>query len=254
EVPYFPIDGDISAVAFAEATIWAGPRDGIVEREGGNQRLMLTDQELPSPDIRALLADGDLLYIGTAAGLMIFNRADESSTQVDAFNGTIVSELVRAPDGSIWIGAHRENDVGFGMVGQLNDGEWRFWRQGDLPSVEDAAEVYDIAVDTDGTIWLATNQYDAGIYRFDGESWQGWPERLRAPVGDITAFSARGPVMVAGGMLGSRLALHIAGRWVLREVPPITGDILDLYTAPDESLWVATDDGLVRLEPRFVRE
>jgi ligand-binding sensor domain-containing protein/tRNA A-37 threonylcarbamoyl transferase component Bud32 len=247
EVAPFPLEGRIYSVAFSPDTIWAATNDGVVALENGSQYSISTDDGLPTNDIRALLATPDALYIGTAAGLAIYRFDDDTINSVPEFDGTIVSDLLLAPDDTVWAGAHRENDVGFGLLGWNTGDEWEFWGQGDLPSAEDPAEVFDIAADSEGGIWLVTGQYDAGIYRFDGTEWSGWRERDGAPLGDARTVTAAGDTVVVAGTLYGEVAIFDGTGWRTEQVDGLTGEALDLFVDNNGAVWLATDDGLVRV-------
>jgi ligand-binding sensor domain-containing protein len=150
---------DIRALALdSQSRTWIGSETGLSIWTGNGFFNLTTDNGLPSNVISALLSDGDLVWIGTDAGLLRFQ-----DNQLQVFNtGNInlpsngITALALDADGSLLIGT--------------DSGLARF-RDSDVISVPDipAEPVLSIAADETGEIWVAAG--DGELYHFDGAQW-----------------------------------------------------------------------------------
>lgn len=235
-------------VAYTPDTVWIGQDDGVRRLRGGAQRLIGEADGLPPGSVQALLATDTKLWIGTMNGLAVLDLESEQITTVEEFNGTSVLHLLQQEGEMIWAGATRVDDQGFGQVGRFDGTAWRLWQQGQLPEAEDAAEVRDLALDAQGGVWLLTNQYNAGIYRWNGEQWQTWNERDGAPVGNMYAVAPHEDEVWFGGV-GPTLHRYTADGWQSILVPGLAGDVYDITITDDDALWLATADGVLRVTP-----
>lgn len=248
--PFPPLEGArVFSIAFDGDTIWAGTGDGLF-RIRGNARLRFgVEDGLPSNEIRALLLDGETLWIGGAGSLARFDLATQRVAEIfPEFDGSFVSVLTRMPDGAIWAGGHREGDNGFGILGRWEGGVWEFFRQGDLPDAEDEVNVVAIAPARDDGIWLLT--YDRGVYRRIDGGWRRFREEEGAPPSGVQALSIQPNAVLVGGTYGNAVFRFNADGWSRLEVPGLNAPVNDIYRSEDQALWLATDDGLLRFEER----
>jgi ligand-binding sensor domain-containing protein len=181
----------VQAIAVdAEGRTWLGSDDGISVWDGSSFFVIDREQGLPSADIRALAADPDGVWIGTAGGglyrfagsqLQLFNRQN-----VGLPSDTIL-HLAEGPDGTLWIGA----DQG---LAQLADGE--------LTQVEAVGErpVSALAVTDTGDVWTATG--DGALLYGDGEGWVELTLANPLPGPQIAALLAEGASVWLGGETG----------------------------------------------------
>lgn len=110
--------------------------------------------------------------------------------------------LAVAPDGTLWAGG-----MGNGLARMDPAGTWTYYRKADgLPD----DRVYDVAIDGDGTVWIAT---DGGLARYRG--------------GAITTVLTWG-----AGLQGSMYAVHVDTRSSPRRVIFGTSEGVGIYTGP----------------------
>jgi ligand-binding sensor domain-containing protein/tRNA A-37 threonylcarbamoyl transferase component Bud32 len=247
-------DVSIYAVAFGQDTLWAGTtHDGLLRQRGGESKTITTADGLPSDAIRALLVTDTTLWIGTDKGLAAYDLAAGKITgSVPEFNGGIVSALMAGPDGAIWAGSHRESDQGFGALGRFDGQAWRVWRKGDLPQPDDEAEVTAFSADEQQHVWAAT--WGGGAYIWDGAQWRSLAAEPNAPRGNVLALMPRGGTMWVGGAQNGRLFRWTASGWKSYKIGGLSSPVNDLYFAADGALWLATNDGLLRLSPQGVAD
>jgi len=110
--------------------------------------------------------------------------------------------------------------------------------------------VYNVAVDPDGRLWVAT---DVGVVVWDGRAWQSYYAKPRTPTwwGSVTTLLPRadGGIVVgtSGGGLGLYTGRGFTGLTDLRERPAEwarrTTPISALLYRDAGELWVATDGG-----------
>ena len=121
--------------------LWAGTATGAVLVWGGSAWDSLTRLDAP---VRSLHYAGDQLWIGTAAGLYLWNG--EAASSVAGLDDTLINVIGSSDNGdSIWVGT--------------SDGLWlreggRWQAVGEKEGVS-AQEVTALWADTAGTVWVA---------------------------------------------------------------------------------------------------
>ncbi|MFC1712329.1 tetratricopeptide repeat protein [Candidatus Poribacteria bacterium] len=111
---------------------------------------------LSSNDIRALAQDGDYIWVGTAAGVTLFDLKKKEF----ASNGLLKEMEIQAlavDDFHLWIGARHSGVRRYNKM----DGAWKLYTENERLSSD---SVLAISVDTDG-VWTGTAR--SGIYRYD---------------------------------------------------------------------------------------
>jgi len=113
--------------------------------------------------------------------------------------------------------------------------------------------VYRLLVDSQGTIYAATNQ---GLFRFSASTTQEQFERVKDVPPECRALTEvrwgkdRGIVTASAAAPGNGLTILMTGRtetFTLQSVPP-TATIQSLATTADNTLWIATSQGLISLD------
>jgi ligand-binding sensor domain-containing protein/tRNA A-37 threonylcarbamoyl transferase component Bud32 len=144
-------------------------------------------------------------------------------------------EIDFAPDGSLWLRTetHRllHHDPTTGATEVLAD----------HPALETAYTVY---VAPDGAVWVGG---EAGLVRYDGESWSGPQAAGNAPQEYVDAIAAAPD----GGLwvVGEGALYHLDdGQWSRFDSPDDSW-ISVLAVGPDGTVWVDSDRGLAHFDP-----
>lgn len=125
---------------------------------------------LSSLSVRAVLPDGDALWIGTTAGLVRWHDGRARRyTAADGVPDGSVQVLYRDAQGTIWSGTDR------GMTALSPDGGTRAWLgEQDFPG----QNAFDFLRDPSGDLWIAS---DRGLLRLRGERFQVYDHRVGLP-------------------------------------------------------------------------
>ena len=152
-----------SVLSLAEASdgrVWVGTYDDGALLWDGQRVITQVDTRsgLSSNEVRALLADGDALWLGTTRGLARWDDgAVQHWTEADGLPTNFVIALHRDGRGQLWVG------TGLGAV-IVEDGALRPL---DLGAHEDAEYAFGFLEDRPrGAMWIAS---DRGLLRFDAE-------------------------------------------------------------------------------------
>nr|WP_228737570.1 diguanylate cyclase [Xanthomonas euvesicatoria] len=176
-----------------EGTVWVGNAVGLDRwREGTISRVSLSPSDsqgvvrldaqghvlvrigaadgLPSMSVRAVLPDGDDLWIGTTAGLVRWrNGKARRYTAADGVPDGSVQVLYRDAQGIVWIGTDR------GVTALSPDGSTRAWLgEQDFPG----QNAFDFLRDAAGDVWIAS---DRGLLRLRGDSFRVYDHRVGLP-------------------------------------------------------------------------
>src|SRR5579884_538545 len=116
--------------------------------------------------VRSLLADGDLIWVGTSEGIIKVARrtgeALQTFTMADGLKSPYIFTMKRDPRGGHWFGTNN------GGISYFDGKNWKTY----LPS-DGLADfwVYGIDFAADGTTWIATWN---GVSRFDGSRFKNY--------------------------------------------------------------------------------
>ncbi len=147
--------------------LWFGTQNGLDRYDGSTINEFSGVAQLPSNNIRALLADGEQLWLGTWGGGLI--RLDLPTGDFTTFSTTATadeqrpgSDFIRAihrdTQGAIWVGSNNGLD-------RLNAAQTAFTHYA-LPETN-SQTVYTVAEDPAGNLWLGT---DAGVFQLAADS------------------------------------------------------------------------------------
>jgi ligand-binding sensor domain-containing protein/signal transduction histidine kinase len=215
---------------------------------------------LNNNQVWAIFKDRDQdLWVGTKGGGLNRLRAADQSFSYYRFDplqaGSISSDWIvsvhQDASGRLWIGTR---GGGLNRFDGDVDGFTVFKHNPADPQSIAGDRVYSIAEHADGSLWLGTNN---GVSRFDPES--GNSRHYRSIEGN--------PASLSDSNVRSLLFGHDGRLWVgtrrggLNWIDPTTGKmgrvidilaseiILDIYQSADNTLWVASDRGLIALNP-----
>ena len=238
----------VYALAFAEDATWAGTSNGLLRLKGGSQRLLNQAAGLPADEVTTLQATPGTLWIGTTGGLASYDLTTGQITgTVEALAGHVVDAMLLAPDGALWVGSHWGDDGSQSALDRFAGSEHRRWSNGELPFGEDRNWVRALAADEDGGIWVSVSN---GVQRWDGHAWTGWTGPEGGPTNDIFAFlTHHGTMWAAGDSSRGIYGWNNQDGWQRLRALAATGVIAAMKVIRDGTLWLATNDGLLRYGP-----
>ncbi|MEA9927914.1 two-component regulator propeller domain-containing protein [Xanthomonas campestris] len=156
-------DGGVWAGTYSQGVLRLDAQGAVVQRIGAAEGLS-------SLSVRAVLPDGDALWIGTTAGLVRWHDGRARRyTAADGVPDGSVQVLYRDAQGTIWSGTDR------GMTALSPDGGTRAWLgEQDFPG----QNAFDFLRDPSGDLWIAS---DRGLLRLRGERFQVYDHRVGLP-------------------------------------------------------------------------
>jgi len=226
--------------------VWIGTAAGLhayTEANGvGKVYLPFPDGNGRDNEIRALYAHGNQLWVGTRKGLLLFDPASATFTEVKFFHGgqlPIINALVMDPSGMLLIGTYS------GLY-RVDPARVEFSKFREQEALLKTVNVRSIFVDRTGVLWLGTR--DNGLY-YNRHSKSAFislrdlapeldPARLQF---SVTAVYADAEAI----WLGSAEQLHRYDRASRQLVSFATGGRVNAIRASGQQLLVATDNGLL---------
>jgi diguanylate cyclase (GGDEF)-like protein len=202
-----------------DGRLWIATKQGLVLRDGTRSRTYTTRDGLPSDFVQALYEDSDgTVWAGTAAGAVRFVRDVPRAVDMGRSDALYVYGFLPSVDRqALWLATDR------GLV--------RVPRQGDGPAVPVGREqglpfekIFSIVADPHGRLWLTGNEGVVGLRLADIEAVAAGRSasveaRLYGRADGMVSAQANGGSMPAASLDG------------------------------DGHLWVATAQGVARLDP-----
>ncbi|NPA93600.1 MAG: hypothetical protein GXO56_07975 [Chloroflexi bacterium] len=184
-----------AAAIDAQGNLWLGD-DGeglVVLDEQGNKIMAFTSENgLLSDDVYALLTDGDVIWIGTSAGLMKY--ADDTLTTIfgeDDVDAPGIVDLALDPDGALvvaaWGGMYRYEDGQLTALVNFDD-------------IDPWLRPLSLGIGPDGILWVGT--VDRLLASDDGgETWISYTTEDGLPTNQINTVmeDAYGTLWIGGG-------------------------------------------------------
>jgi ligand-binding sensor domain-containing protein len=167
---------DVQAItADGQNRTWFGTRTGLSIWTGATFFNLTSENGLPSYDITALLAEGDIVWIGTRAGLLRFqdNQLQVFNTENIGLPSNVITALRFDAAGAVLVGT----DAGLARLAE---------NQAELVEDVPAAPITALTTAPEGEIWVAAG--GAGLYHFDGEGWGQMTDTANLPSSEITAL------------------------------------------------------------------
>jgi hypothetical protein len=172
----------------------------------------------------------------------VFRVVNDGVRDLTPTHSDAVPQAVRvSPDGGVWL---------FG--GFLDDAVFRLGEPGEYPWPEGAdywgpdvaADVADVEVGPDGTVWVLGDQPN-GLAAFDGEAWTEWlpPDSPQSDGDRFMEVLSDGTVWATWGWRPSRDITRFDGeRWTVVEPP--CGPLWGMHASDHDIWWVSgLDDG-----------
>ncbi|WP_425612708.1 two-component regulator propeller domain-containing protein [Xanthomonas vesicatoria] len=163
----------LSLADAGDGGVWAGTYSQGVLRLDAQGKVLVrigAGDGLPSLSVRAVLPDGDDLWIGTTGGLVRWRHGKARRyTAADGVPDGSVQALYRDTQGILWIGTDR------GMTGLSPGGSTRAWLgEQDFPG----QNAFDFLRDAGGDLWIAS---DRGLLRLQGDHFRVYDHRVGLP-------------------------------------------------------------------------
>ena len=139
-----------AALADRSGGFWIATGMGLYHHTDSDYKLYQTESELLGPDLQDIAYNQDgSLWIGGLGGITVYknDKRIRSFTAVDGLPSISIKCVEQGPDGKIWVGTDRG-------IAKYDGRSWsirhsRRWLAGD--------DVRDIAFDSHGTAWIATD-------------------------------------------------------------------------------------------------
>lgn len=254
-----PLEDSLRAIHEApDGALWVATDNGRLVRATSTTTAdygeVLASLPPPLRRVTAIAGDGPgRLWLATLGGLFRLEIAARRAVQVPTGDALHLRSMLRAGDGTLWLGT-----AGGGVVRRAPDGTLRTWPLGS--DGDDApATVHALWQDARGRIWAGTG---AGLYRID--PLRGTHQRvdtahgadgLRSTLVRALHPGSGGPWV--GTHAGLSRAIERSDGSVRFEHPLEAGVdgrpepvVFTIASARDGALWLGTDAGLMRFDPR----
>lgn len=133
--------------------------------EAGAESPSIWSQFSDTSPVNTLLAQGDLIWVGTEGGLLLWNRADGSYqkyTTLDGLPNHNILALWLASDGAVWAGT-----AGGGVV-RITGEDWKIFNSEDGLTGDDVLSFLETG---EGALLAGTAYGEQALSQFDGENW-----------------------------------------------------------------------------------
>ena len=196
---------------------------------------------LPDQTVRAISETPDgYLWIGTSDGLARFDGSrfkSYSHENVPAFRDDVITRLLTAQDGGLWISTE-----GGGLV-HYASGKFHGYESANIPG---GNFIRDLCESSNHAIWAAT---DVGMFRVRDDRLERADEELGTPAINMGAVieDHLGRMWVGGGELF--VSDHGKAREYILQKGDSRSRVKSLFETRDGSIWAGTVEGLYRLSP-----
>jgi len=183
------------------------------------------------PNVQALAAAGDDLWVGTAAGLFRWRiTTGVSQTHTIGLPSASVQALAIGPDDSVWAGTPAG-------LARYRHGLWTAQATGLASS-----NIRGLAVAADGSIWAgAGGATTGGVSRFDGATWQPQADFNGPLPNTVLALAADRAGGIWVGTDGAGVSRWDGATWrTFRAADGLASDIVYGIAADPDAVWFAT--------------
>lgn len=186
--------------------LWFGTQGGVVRYDGYSFKTFESEpfeaDSLSHNQVQTLFLDGDVLWVGTYAGL---NRLDLLTERLTVFRhdltdeGSLSNELIisigKDSAGRLWVGTFK----GLNRLDESTGKFTRYLHSDADPSSIGADVIRDIHTDRNGTLWIATS--GGGLSKYDPASDSF--RTFRSRTGDPASLPSDAAMSIAEGADGS---------------------------------------------------
>ena len=233
--------------------IWIGTAAGLLRFDGVRMVLWKppSDNQLPSPNITALLAARDgSLWIGTAEGLSHWTH---QSLLTYLKEPGLISSILEDRSGIIWITRSHVSKTAGGALCQVSGPKSQCYQVPDESLIGSCCDA--LVEDRSENLWIGS---DTGLLRWRDESLSIYPNKYLVPNtgfdGVESTVSASDGSLLVGidhGGRGAGLERFAQGSWKPFRQPGLDGSklaIASLFEDRDRALWIGTwDRGIYRI-------
>ncbi|MCB2219285.1 MAG: T9SS type A sorting domain-containing protein [Bacteroidetes bacterium] len=163
-------------------------------------------------DIRSIIEDGNIMWIGTGGGLVKIDLSINEATFYNATNSALpqngISCMDLAPDGALWIG------TSLGLA-RFHEEDWIIYNKSNSDLESDI--ISDLLVDQDGTLWLTGGEYDnyIGLVKFDGINCTNFNTSSSGiPTNHVNAIALNNTGTILLGTYGKGLVFYDGTNWI----------------------------------------
>lgn len=194
-----------------------------------------TTPELNGSTFRAIVCDGDGIWVGSSKGVLhIRGNRERLYTQKDGLASTVVLSLTRGVHDTLWIGTRNGfSRLANGIIENF--------------SYEDGLSqkiVFAIREDREGSLWVGTGH---GLNQFVDGAAVRYTKREGLPSDNVGPLLEDRQGRLWAGTLDAGLARFDGRRF--RAVPALTmRHVAALAEGSNGTLWVATDSGVARIQ------
>ena len=220
--------------------LWVGGNDGVSLLLDGSFQKVVPAADLPHPHGYNLLAERDRLWIGTRGGLRVLDHGDgaraRAMPELAPIGGAQINALVRAPDGTLWIGTPD------GLYALRGSTLRRYGKSNGL-----AEERVRFVYRTPAGRFLVGTQN--GLYERNGERFSQIGLDVGLPAGlDVTAIREMRDGTLVIGTLAEQVHVFNGRRWQsVTEAQGMPKNSPFFMAEKDGFLWVAGIRGISRV-------
>lgn len=235
--------------------MWFGTKDGLNRYDGYRFKIFRHDPSNPKSIgnnfIRSLyLASDGQIWVGTDAGLYIYNPNDESFTpfKVKTANGySICKEVndIKADQmGNIWIGV---NWQGLFCYNKKKDLLTLYQADDKHKNTLSSNSVWSICIDLDGTVWVGTLGGGLNMINPKRNIIEHYMVQTNGNPDDIYKIIEDGPISILVGTMSG--GVYSFNRVTHSFTPFITGGnkslfVRDIFLGNKNEIWLGTESGL----------
>jgi ligand-binding sensor domain-containing protein len=229
--------------------LWGGGSTGLWIVDGQKSHQITTVNGLLSDEVRAVAFAGESTWVGTDAGVAVYNTQTDSIGEVyTAQNSGLaddqVNHLLVDSAGGVWVATTQ-------LLSYFDpDGNWQHFSESDFQG--QAVDVTGLAEDGEGGVWVAT--YRHGLYRYLGGNWTHFASG--DPGVALNRDSINSADTVSDGSVWFGLnyggAAHYDGQtWESFDVDDgmVHSNVNSVYVTDTGDIWFATSGGVSRYRP-----
>ncbi len=195
--------------------------------------------------VSALARQNDYLWAGTQYGVLRWDLTDGSYVRFGVADGLAsgrISDLLVTEEGVLWVAT----DAGVSRL------EGQTWVNFDEVDGLDSRWIRALFLDTAGGLWAGSDGGERGLNYFDGSAW-GPPPVPPLPVdtADVQTLTGSPGGDLFVGLFDHGLAAFDGETWTLFSSDDgLAGPHVEELMWADDTLWVSSGEGVVRLDPQ----